>query len=60
MLNAYIYCTVSPLADMCTSCPSEVLLLLEEHPEADDRAVNEQTSNNAHYHGWNSDDMGMC
>lgn len=34
---------------------SELLLLAKEHREADDRAVNEKTSDDAHCHGWDGD-----
>ena len=38
----------------------ELLLLSEEHSEADDGAVNEQTANNAHDHRLNANLLGVC
>jgi hypothetical protein len=38
----------------------ELLLLSEEHGEADDGAVDEQTTNNAHDHRLNANLLGVC
>ena len=38
----------------------ELLLLSEEHGEADDGAVDEQTADNAHDHSLNTNLLGVC
>jgi hypothetical protein len=39
---------------------SELLFLRKEHGEAYNRAVNEQTSNNAHGHCFDADQIAVC
>jgi hypothetical protein len=38
----------------------KVLLLLEKHGEADDRSVDEETTENGHDHGLENDDAAVC
>lgn len=38
----------------------KLLLLLEEHSEGDDGAVDEEATDDGHYHGWNGDYCGVC
>lgn len=38
---------------------SEVLLFLEEHSKADDGSIDKYTANDAHYHCWNRDNLGV-
>ena len=38
---------------------SEILLLLKKHPKANNRAINQQSTRNAHNHRWYPDDFRM-
>lgn len=38
----------------------ELLLLLEEHAEGNDGSVDEEATDDGHYHGWDGDNCGVC
>ena len=38
----------------------EILLLLEEHGETDNRPIDQQAANDGHRHGRNPDQVAMC
>ena len=52
---------LQPAARLFPRCRRlKLLLLLEEHREADDGAVDQETANDRHEHGWDLNEARVC
>jgi len=52
--------SLMPTSRLSETSDLEILFFLEEHPKADNSAVDQETANDRHDHGRDGDDGGMC